>query len=83
VCGSYNEYHYSLLPPPRLLSGGESDAGLHGYSVYSCGDGVVLEHRPDRLDTEAANISTLINQSNPDYRVRCSVFSAHFSFLIA
>lgn len=47
----------------------EKPKAASGYHVYSCGDGNVLEHVPQKLDREAVSVSKLISEQNPDYRV--------------
>lgn len=63
-----------------MFSGVEVNAGSHGYHLYSCGDGNILEHLPKKLDNEALSIGQLIQTSNPAYRVNiiCLLFSAYY-----
>ncbi|KAL4230771.1 Gem-associated protein 5 [Mactra antiquata] len=54
--------------PPSISAVDEVNSSCHGYNVYSCGDGTILEHLPKQLDKEAYSINQLIQSSNPSYR---------------
>ncbi|XP_053399556.1 gem-associated protein 5-like [Mercenaria mercenaria] len=59
---------YVVTWGPPSKSTVDLNVSTHGYHVYSCGDGNILEHLPKKLDKEAVSVGKLIHTSNPTYR---------------